>query len=343
MAGEQVLLRLGGVLLSLRGLRDRRGPARQGGQGVGEGIRRRQGRIQAVIDLPLAAGEGGAGGVELVQAAGGGAETAAHALQGVQDVIQTVGDGVVGRLRLVLGLPQVRHLLQLLQGGGHRQEHHAVVGEVLGPHPDGEVPLLPGEHRVEHAVEVAHQLDLGPGGLHREGVVAVEDGEGGEDQVVPAVCRGPRIGHGVQGDLHHPLAPCQRLRRGGHAVELIGEGDSPGEVLVGLRRLSLEVEPVRHIAGQLEADGPLLHGGALAVGEVGHLVVDAVVHDFSGAVGPVAFDHAALQQSAIGVQGGVAGLVAGGGDIRRPDGGGAAQGQQQRQGEGQYPPAGGDR
>ena len=36
-------------------------------------------------------------------------------------------------------------------------------------------------------------------------------------------------------------------------------------------------------------------------------------------------------------------MTAGGGDIRRPDGSGAAQGQQQRQGEGQYPPAGGDR
>lgn len=59
-----------------QGLRGGVQVAGQGGQGAVQGIQLGQSGVGAVIDLPLAAGDGAPGGVEPVQTAGGGAEAA---------------------------------------------------------------------------------------------------------------------------------------------------------------------------------------------------------------------------------------------------------------------------
>ncbi len=114
------------------------------GEGLAQVGHGGQGLIRLVIDPVLAGGEGSPALVQLVQAVGGASELAVHAVQAVENGVDAVGDGVIGILHLFLGLPQVGNLIHLGQGHGLDQEGEAVEGEVLRPHPQGEVLLLPG-------------------------------------------------------------------------------------------------------------------------------------------------------------------------------------------------------
>ena len=305
----------------------------QGGQGPVQGVQVGQSGVGAVVDLPLAAGDGAPGGVEPIQAAGGGVEAAAHAVQGVEDHVHTVVDGVVGVLHLFLGFPQIRDLVELLEGGGDGQQHQAGEGEVVAAHPDGKVLLLAGHDHEQDGAQVAHELDLGPRSLQGEDVVGVEGGGGGEDQVVAAVLRGVGVGQHVQVDLHQAGLARQVLGQGRGAVELIGYREGPGQVVEGLLGLALEVEPGRGVLPQIEGDRAVRHGGGAVVGEVDDVVVGAVIGKAGVAVGLVALDHAGVHQAAVVVQGGVIGLVADGLQLSRGQGGGAQRGGGQNGGE----------
>ena len=316
-----------------QGLRGGVQVAGQGGQGAVQGIQLGQSGVGAVIDLPLAAGDGAPGGVEPVQTAGGGAEAAAHAVQGVEYYVHAVIDGVIGVLRLFLGLPQVRDLVELLEGGGDGQQHQAGEGKVVAAHPDGEVLLLAGHDHEQNGAQVAHELDLSPRGLQRENVVGVEGSGGGEDQVVAAVLRGAGVGQHVQVDLHQAGLACKVLGQGRGAVELIGHREGPGQAVEGLLGLALEVEPGRGVFPQIKGDRAVGHGGDPVVGEVDDGVVGAVIGEAGVAVGLVALDHAGIHQAAVVVQGGVIGLVADGLQRSRGQGRGAQRGGGQNGGE----------
>ena len=310
----------GGVDLAGHGLQHGGDAVQIAPQGVG-----------VAVYLILAVGDGVPGLVQLIQTVGGGVQAAAHVAQGVQQHIQTVGQLVVVVLQIVLALAQLGDLLQLAQGGGHHQEGHAAEGEVLGPHPDGEVPLLPGEGQEQHRPQVAHQLHLGAGGLQRQDVVLVEDGHGLQSVVVAGVLAGPLVGDGVHVDLHHALGPSQVLRLCGQTVQGIVDGQGPGQLLKGLCGLALKVE-VAGCIGELEHRLAVRRGGGGAVGEVVHLVVLAVVGDGGHAVGDVALHHAAVGQVSVVVGHGVIGLVIQGGHavadgLHRAAGQGARGGQ----------------
>ena len=342
--------------LGLEGHRRVRHPV-EGRLGAGDGLAEGQGpllhRLQQVsqvgqvapehpgvgIELVLALGDGAPGGVQPVQPAGGGVKAVLHLVQRVQKGIQAAGQGPVVLLQVVLALAQLGYFLQLGQGGGHHENGHAVKGKVVAAHPDGEVALLPGQTHEQHGAQVAHQLDLGPLGLQRQNVILVEQGHGLQGVVVPGVAAGPRVGDDVQQDLHHPLLPGQLLRPSGHTVEGVPQGDGPGQRLEGFLRLALEVEMTGGLF-KLKGRPPLPQRHRSAVGEVDHLVVDPVVGELPGPVEGVAFYHTAIQQVAVVVQGGVIGLVIGGGHAvlnggrpRRNHAGGRRQpSQRQRQG-----------
>ncbi len=174
--------------------------------------------------------------------------------------------------------------------------------------------LLSGKAEEEDGPQVAHQLDLGPGGLQREDVVLVEQGRGRQGVIVPGVVAGILVGHDVQENLHYALFSRQVLRLGGDAVEGIAQGNAPGQVLKGLLRLALEVEVVRRAVREAEGGAsPLPAHRRRAVGEVHHLIVYAVVRQAVFSVHGAAFYHAALQQVAVVVQRGVIRLVIRGG------------------------------
>ena len=174
--------------------------------------------------------------------------------------------------------------------------------------------LLSGKAEEEDSPQVAHQLDLGPGGLQREDVVLVEQGRGRQGVIVPGVVAGILVWHDVQENLHHALFSRQVLRLGGDAVEGIAQGNAPGQVLKGLLRLALEVEVVRRAVREAEGGAsPLPAHRRRAVGEVHHLIVYAVVRQAVFSVHGAAFYHAALQQVAVVVQRGVIRLVIRGG------------------------------
>ena len=156
--------------------------------------------------------------------------------------------------------------------------------------------LLSGKAEEEDSPQVAHQLDLGPGGLQREDVVLVEQGRGRQGVIVPGVVAGILVWHDVQENLHHALFSRQVLRLGGDAVEGIAQGNAPGQVLKGLLRLALEVEVVRRAVREAEGGAsPLPAHRCRAVGEVHHLIVYAVVRQAVFSVHGAAFYHAALQ------------------------------------------------
>ena len=292
----------GGVDLSGHGL-----------QSGGDGVQVAPHGIGGVIHLVLAAGDGPPGLIQLIQPVGGGIQAPAHVVQAVQQHVQTVGQLVVVVLQLVLAVAELGDLLQLAQGGGHHQEGHTAEGEVLGPHPDGEMSLFPGEGQKQHRPQVAHQLHLGAGGLQRQDVVLVENGHGLQGVVVPGILAGALVGDGVHIDLHHALGPGQLLRLHGQPVQGVVDGQGPGQLLEGLCGLALKVEVAGDL-GELEHRLAVRRGGDGAVGQVVHLVVLAVVGDGGHAVGDVALHHAAVGQVAVVVGHGVVRLV-----IKRDD------------------------
>ena len=293
----------------------------------------------ALVQPALAAGEGASGRLQLVQALGGGVEAVLNVAEGIQQLVQTAGQGPVVLLQVVLPLAELGDLLQLGQGGGHHHHGQAAEGKGIAAHADGEMLLLPGEAEKQHRPQVAHQLDLGARGLQGEDVVLVEQGRGGQGVIVAGVVAGGLVWRHVQQNLHHPPLSRQVLRLGGDAVEGVAEGQRPGELLEGLAGLALEVEVVRRAAVEAEG-GPVLPPDRRgAVGEVDHLVVDAVVRQAVRAVEGVAFHHAGLQQVAVVVQGGVVRLVIRGGHaaadgFHSPGGQSQRDGQDRRQGQG---------
>ncbi len=299
--------------------------------------------VRALIQHALAAGEGPPGCVQLVQALGGGVKPALNVRQGVQQVVQTAGEGPVILLQVVLPLAELGDFLQLRQRGGHHQHRQASEGKVVAAHPDGKMLLLPGEAEEEDGPQVAHQLDLRPLRLQGENVVLVEQGRGRQGVIVPGVIAGVLIGHDVQENLHHALLPRQVLCLRGDPVEGIAQGEGPGQVLKGPPGLSLKVEVIRRALREAEGGAsslPAHRDGS--VGEVHHLVVDAVVRQDVFSVHGEALYHAALQQVAVIVQRGVVCLVVSRGHavadgLRRGGGHSQRHRQHRRQGQGGRP------
>ena len=175
--------------------------------------------------------------------------------------------------------------------------------------------LLTGQADEQHRPQVADQLHLGAGGLQRQNVVLIENGHGLQGVVVPGVLAGSFVGHSVQIDLHHTGLAGQVLRLGGHAVEGVAHGESPGQLRKGLRRLAFKIKGIGQVAlVQLEHGLTAGLGRGSAVGEVDDLIIVAVVRDGGDAVGAVALHHAAVGQVSVIVGHGVVGLVIGGGD-----------------------------
>ena len=192
--------------------------AGEGGKGAIQGVQIPQHGVRLPGEGAAVLGEGLPGGVELVQAVGGGVEPAADAAQGVQQGIDALGELFIVLLQVVLPLGEGGDLLQLGEGGGHHQEGHAAEGEGVAAHPDGVVALLPGQAQEKHRPQVADELHLGAGGLQREDVVLVEDGHGLQRVVPLGVLAGVLVGDGVDLDLHHAGLPGQVLGLGRHAV-----------------------------------------------------------------------------------------------------------------------------
>ena len=188
------------------------------------------------------------------------------------------------------------------------------------------MPLLPRQTEEKSRPQVAHQLNLGPFSLQGENVVLVEQGRGSQDIVVPGVIAGVFIGCHIQEDFHHTLLPRQILRLGGDPVKGVAQGDGPGKLLKGFFCLALKIEVVRRQVLELEGGASILPAYRYsAVGEVYHLVVNAVVCQDAFSVHGTAFYYAALQQVAVVIQRGVIRLVIGGvhavADGRRRSGG----------------------
>ncbi len=295
--------------------------------------------VGPLVQNALAAGKSAPGRFQLVQALGGGVKPALNVRQRVQQIVQAAGEGPVVLLQIVLALAELGNLLQLGQGGGHHQHRHTPEGKVVAANPDGEVPLLPGQTEKEDGPQVAHQLNLGPLGFQGEDVVLVEQGRGRQGVVAAGVIACIFIGHDVQENLHHAPLPRQVLRLGGDPVEGVAQRDGPGQVFEGLLRFALKIEMVRRAVREAEGGASLLsnHRGG-GVGEIHHLVVNAVVRQAVPAVHGVAFYHAALQQIAVIIQRGIVRLVIGGGHAvaysRRRGGQGQRHGQNRRQSQG---------
>ena len=315
--------------------------AGEGGKGAVQGVQIPQHGVRLPGEGAAVLGEGLPGGVELVQAVGGGVEPAADAAQGVQQSVQTLGELFIVLLQIVLPLGEGRDLLQLGEGGGHHQKGHAAKREGVAAYPDGVVALLPGQAQEKHRPQVADELHLGAGGLQREDVVLVEDGHGLQRVVPLGVLAGVLVGDGVDLDLHHAGLPGQVLGLGRHAVQGIVDGEGPGQVLEGLGGLALEVEVLRGVAVKGEDVPPGGGGRHPVIRQVHDLVVVAVVRQGRGAVDGVALYHAALRQVAVVVGQGVVGLVIGGLHpvVHRQRGDGGEE-QGPRQQAGQHAPEG---
>ncbi len=78
--------------------------------------------VRAAVQQALAAGEGPPGRVQLIQALGRGVKAVLNVRQGIQQLIQTAGEGPVVLLQVVFPLTELGNLLQLGQGGRHH--HH---------------------------------------------------------------------------------------------------------------------------------------------------------------------------------------------------------------------------
>ena len=315
--------------------------AGEGGKGAVQGVQIPQHGVRLPGEGAAVLGEGLPGGVELVQAVGGGVEPAADAAQGVQQGIDALGELFIVLLQVVLPLGEGGDLLQLGEGGGHHQEGHAAEGEGIAAHPDGVVALLPGQTQKKHRPQVADELDLGAGGLQREDVILVEKRHGLQRVVPLGVLAGVLVGDGVDLDLHHAGLSGQVLGLGRHAVQGIVDGEGPGKVFKGLGGLALEIEVLRGVAVEGEDVAAGGGGGDPVVRQVHDLVVVAVVRQGAGAVDGVALHHAALRQVAVVVGHGVVGLVIGGLHpvIHRQHGDGGEE-QGPRQQAGQHAPEG---
>ena len=173
--------------------------------------------------------------------------------------------------------------------------------------------FLAGQAEEQHRAEVADELHLRAGGLKGEDVVLIEDGHSLERVVIAGILARVLVGDGVHGDLDHAGLAGKVLGLGRHAVERVVDGERPREVFKGLRGLALKVEVGGN--GVLSKLKNRLSGGRRggeAVRQVDDLVIFAVVGEGVGAVGRVAFDHAAFREVAVVVGHGVVRLVVGG-------------------------------
>lgn len=311
-------------------------------QGVGKGSQVPQGHVRLGVELVLALRDGAPGLVELIETVGRGVETALHAAEGVQQRIEAAGELVVVVLQLVFALGELGDLVQLAESGGHHQKRHAVKGEIVAAHPDGEVLLLARQGQKQYRAQIADQLHLGARRLQGQNVVLVEQGHGLQGVVIAGVLAGAGVGDGVHGDLHYAGLAGQVLRLGGHAIQGIVDRKRPGQCLKGRCGLALKVEVRGGVISEAESNGAVLADRLCSIGQVVDGVIGAVVLQRGGTVERVAFHHTALRQVAVVVQCGVIGLVIDGGHavadgLRGQRGGGGAQ--QCRRGGGRQNPA----
>ena len=195
----------------------------------GHGGERRQGLVVSGQNFVLGTAPGLSGALSRLKAGLNLVHAVPHGLHGLRHLLQTVVKLIPGVLPGVLSFLQILDVLQILHRARGHGHDHADGLKAVRADAHRVVPFLPGKSREHHRRGFSQILGLRALGVHAVAFAQVHGHRHHQQHVVAVILPCAVVGRCLHIDLDQTRSPGQLIRVGGHAVELVGHVEIPGQ------------------------------------------------------------------------------------------------------------------